>query len=196
MQYGHFDNDRREYVIDRVDLPASWTNYLGTEEMCAVVNHTAGGYLFHKSAEYHRITRFRANAVPMDRPGHYIYLRDDDTGEYWSVSWQPVGKPLDWAKYTCRHGLSYTKYECEYGGIHAIPFKCIIHHNSNKNNVHILIFFPYRIRCFHPIHFFHSNVEKYNVILLQVIIIAAKFQTTCKKINTKYNLLFFKILFD
>ena len=109
MQYGHFDNDRREYVIDRVDLPASWTNYLGTEEMCAVVNHTAGGYLFHKSAEYHRITRFRANAVPMDRPGHYIYLRDDDTGEYWSVSWQPVGKPLDWAKYTCRHVLSYTK---------------------------------------------------------------------------------------
>ena len=70
MQYGHFDNDRREYVIDRVDLPASWTNYLGTEEMCAVVNHTAGGYLFHKSAEYHRITRFRANAVPMDRPLH------------------------------------------------------------------------------------------------------------------------------
>ena len=44
MQYGHFDNERREYVIDRVDLPASWTNYLGTEDLCAVVNHTAGGY--------------------------------------------------------------------------------------------------------------------------------------------------------
>lgn len=120
MQYGHFDNERREYVIDRVDLPVSWTNYLGTEDLCAVVNHTAGGYLFYKSAEYHRITRFRANAVPMDRPGHYIYLRDDDTGEYWSVSWQPVGKPLDKAQYTCRHGLSYTKYECEYNGIKAV----------------------------------------------------------------------------
>lgn len=120
MQYGHFDNDRREYVIDRVDLPTSWTNYLGTEELCAVVNHTAGGYLFYKSAEYHRITRFRANAVPIDRPGHYVYLRDDDTGEYWSVSWQPVGKPLDKARYTCRHGLSYTKYECEYAGIRAV----------------------------------------------------------------------------
>ncbi|MCI2046171.1 MAG: N,N'-diacetylchitobiose phosphorylase [Faecalibacterium sp.] len=119
MQYGHFDNARREYVIDRVDLPASWTNYLGTEKMCAVVNHTAGGYLFCGSAEYHRITRFRANAVPMDRPGHYIYLRDDDTGEYWSVSWQPVGKPLDQAKYTCRHGMSYSVYECEYNGIFA-----------------------------------------------------------------------------
>ena len=27
MQYGHFDNEKREYVIDRVDLPVSWTNY-------------------------------------------------------------------------------------------------------------------------------------------------------------------------
>ncbi len=119
MQYGYFDNENREYVIDKVDLPVSWTNYLGTEDLVAVVNHTAGGYLFYKSAEYHRITRFRANAVPMDRPGHYIYLRDDDTGEYWSVSWQPVGKPLDKAQYRCRHGLSYTKYECEYNGIKA-----------------------------------------------------------------------------
>ena len=119
MQYGHFDNEKREYVIDRVDLPASWTNYLGVEDMCAVLNHTAGGYLFYKSAEYHRITRFRANAVPMDRPGHDVYLRDDDTGEYWSISWQPVGKPLNEAKYTCRHGMSYTVYECEYQGIKA-----------------------------------------------------------------------------
>lgn len=120
MQYGHFDNEHREYVIDRVDLPTSWTNYLGTENMVAVVNHTAGGYLFYKSAEYHRITRFRGNAVPMDRPGHYIYLRDDDTGDYWSVSWQPVGKPLKDAVYTCRHGMSYTKYACEYSGIKAV----------------------------------------------------------------------------
>lgn len=119
MQYGHFDDEKREYVIDRVDLPVSWTNYLGTENMCAVVNHTAGGYLFNKSAEYHRITRFRANAVPMDRPGHYVYLRDDETVEYWSISWQPVGKPLDKAHYTCRHGMSYTTYACEYNGITA-----------------------------------------------------------------------------
>lgn len=119
MQYGHFDNTRREYVIDRVDVPTSWTNYLGTEELCAVVNQTAGGYLFYKNAEYHRITRFRANAVPMDRPGHYVYLRDDETGEYWSISWQPVGLPLDKADYSCRHGLSYTVYRCEYNGIVA-----------------------------------------------------------------------------
>lgn len=119
MQYGHFDNENREYVIDRVDLPCSWTNYLGVEDMAAVVNHTAGGYLFYKTPEYHRISRFRGNAVPMDRPGFYVYLRDNDSADYWSVSWQPVGKPLGQAEYRCRHGLSYTVYECKYQDIEA-----------------------------------------------------------------------------
>ncbi len=119
MQYGYFDNEKREYVIGRVDLPVSWTNYLGVKDLCVVVNHTAGGYMFYQSPEYHRVTRFRGNAVPMDRPGHYVYLRDAKDGDYWSISWQPVGKPLDQAKYTCRHGMSYTTYECDYKGIKA-----------------------------------------------------------------------------
>lgn len=119
MQYGHFDNEKREYVINRVDLPVSWTNYLGVKDLCVVVNHTAGGYMFYQSPEYHRVTRFRGNAVPMDRPGHYVYLRDAKDEDYWSISWQPVGKPLDQAKYTCRHGMSYTTYECDYKGIKA-----------------------------------------------------------------------------
>ena len=119
MRYGYFDDKNREYVIDRVDTPVSWTNYIGTKNMCGVLNQTAGGYLFSGSSEYHRITRFRANGVPMDFPGHYVYLRDDADGDFWSVSWQPVGKPLDQAKYSCRHGLSYSKYLCDYREIHA-----------------------------------------------------------------------------
>lgn len=119
MRYGYFDNDNREYVIDRLDLPTSWTNYLGVRDMCTVINHTAGGYSFYKSPEYHRVTRFRGNSVPMDRPGHYVYLRDDESGDYWSVSWQPVGKSFGEAKYKCRHGMSYTVYQCEYSEIRA-----------------------------------------------------------------------------
>jgi len=117
MKYGYFDQSTREYVIDRIDVPTSWTNYIGVKDLCGVLNHTAGGYLFYKSPEFHRITRFRPNGVPMDRPGHYVYVRDDDTGDYWTLSWQPVGKSLDKAKYICRHGLSYIKYQCEYSGI-------------------------------------------------------------------------------
>ncbi len=119
MNYGFFDDKNREYVINRCDVPVSWTNYLGTESTGAVVSHNAGGYMWHESPEYHRVTRFRANAVPLDRPGHYVYLRDNDDGEYWSLSWQPVGKPLDKARYECRHGMSYSKFSCNYKGIDA-----------------------------------------------------------------------------
>ena len=94
MRYGYFDDAAREYVIDRVDAPFSMTNYLGTQRMGAVVSHNAGGYCWLDSPQYHRITRFRPNGVPMDFPGHYVYLRDDETGQYWSISWQPAGLPL------------------------------------------------------------------------------------------------------
>lgn len=143
MNYGYFDNKAREYVITKPNIPVSWTNYIGTEETGAVVSQNAGGYMFHESPENHRITRFRANALPLDRPGHYVYLRDDDSKDYWSISWQPVGKPLDEAKYECRHGLSYSKFSCDYNDIEAtetliIPigetvelWDCKIKNNSN-----------------------------------------------------------------
>src|ERR1041385_4771669 len=119
LQYGHFDNENREYVIDRVDVPVSWTNYLGVKDLCTVISHNAGGHSFYRNPEHHRITRFRANGVPLDRPEHYVYLRDDQTGEYWSVSWQPVGKDLQQALYECRHGLSYSRFSCDYRDLHA-----------------------------------------------------------------------------
>jgi N,N'-diacetylchitobiose phosphorylase len=119
MHYGYFDEENREYVIERPDIPVSWTNYIGVKDMCTVLSHNAGGYSFYKSAEHGRITRFRQNGVPLDRPGHYVYIRDDETGEFWTVSWQPTGKDLSKAKVECRHGLSYSKFTCEYQGIQA-----------------------------------------------------------------------------
>lgn len=116
MRYGYFDNNRREYVIDRVDVPVPWTNYIGMKDFYGVFDHTAAGYVPYRSSEYHRISRFRPNG-PMEGPGHYVYIRDEDTGDYWSISWQPVGKPK--AHYSCRHGLSYSKYLCDYEGIDA-----------------------------------------------------------------------------
>lgn len=172
MNYGYFDNEKREYVIERVDIPTSWTNYLGVKDMCAVVNHTAGGYLFYKSPEFHRITRFRANSVPMDRPGHYVYVRDDETGDYWSISWQPVGKPLDQANYQCRHGLSYTKYSCDYSNIEAeqtlfIPMEDSVElwdvRIRNKDtNVRALSVFSYLEFSYHHIDMDNRNFQMSN----------------------------------
>ncbi|MDR2348500.1 MAG: hypothetical protein LBD90_07820, partial [Bifidobacteriaceae bacterium] len=123
MRYGHFDREAHEYVVDRVDLPASWINFLGAEDFCTVINQVAGGYSFYRSSERGRVTRFRPNGVPKDRPGHYVYLRDRADGDYWSISWQPVAKPLGAkageASCRARHGLGYTVFESEYGGIAA-----------------------------------------------------------------------------
>ncbi len=53
----------------------------------------------------------------MALPGRYIYIRDNETSDYWSVSWQPVGKPLDKYKSECRHGTAYTVISAEYADI-------------------------------------------------------------------------------
>ena len=53
----------------------------------------------------------------MDRPGFYVYIRDNEKKDYHSISCQPVAKDLSKAKYRCRHGLPYTVYESEYDGL-------------------------------------------------------------------------------
>jgi cellobiose phosphorylase len=117
MQFGHFDDEAKEYVIDRPDTPRPWSNYLGSTEYGAVITNHAGGFSFYRSAALHRILRLRGNAVPLDQPGRYFYLRDRDNADYWSSSWQPVGKPLDTYSSTCRHGMGYTVITSAYSGI-------------------------------------------------------------------------------
>jgi N,N'-diacetylchitobiose phosphorylase len=119
MRYGYFDEQAREYVIERPDTPMSWVNYLGVDDYCGIVSNNAAGYAFHHSAKSGRLLRFRFNSVPMDRPGRYVFLRDQEDGDYWSVSWQPVGKPLDQFKSSCAHGLGYSRFESTYKGIRA-----------------------------------------------------------------------------
>ena len=115
VRYGYFDEKNKEYVIDKPNTPAPWANYLGSPEYGAIISNNAGGYSFVKSGANGRIIRYVFNQF--DQPGRYIYLRDDKTGDYWSASWMPVGKPLDTYKSECRHGTGYTKIKAEYAGI-------------------------------------------------------------------------------
>ena len=117
MQYGYFDDENREYVITRPDTPQPWANYLGSTEYGALISNNAGGYSFVKSGAKGRILRYIFNRN--DQPGRYIYLRDNADGDYWSASWQPVGKDLDTYKSECRHGTAYTVISADYAGIHS-----------------------------------------------------------------------------
>ena len=117
MQYGYFDDQNREYVITQPDTPLPWINYLGCQAYFGIISNTAGGYSFYRDARLRRITRGRYNNVPLDDGGRYIYLRDDESGEYWSPSWMPTCCDLE--QYTCRHGMGYSTIGSKYHGISA-----------------------------------------------------------------------------
>ena len=117
MEFGYFDNNRREYVITNPCTPAPWVNYLGSPAYGAIISNNAGGYSFARSGANGRILRYIFNSF--DQPGRYIYIRDNNSKDYWSASWQPVGKSLSDYKSECRHGTAYTKISADYSGIHS-----------------------------------------------------------------------------
>ncbi len=143
MEFGYFDDNNKEYVITRPDTPKSWSNYLGSTDYGAIITNNAGGFSFFKSAAQGRFMRFRSNALPMDQPGRYIYFHDKDSKDFWSASWQPVGKPLDTFKTECRHGTAYTTITSEYSKIisettYFVPlgkeFECWVVKVRNNDN--------------------------------------------------------------
>src|SRR5690606_292228 len=106
MRFGHFDDDRREYVITTPKTPYPWVNYLGSEQFFGLISHQAGGYCFYRDARLRRVLRYRYNNVPTDAGGRYFYIREEN-GELWNPSFMPVKAELD--AFECRHGLGYTK---------------------------------------------------------------------------------------
>ena len=117
MRYGFFDDAHREYVITRPDTPLPWINYLGMEQYFGLISNTAGGYAFYQDARLRRITRYRYNNVPLDMGGRYLYLRDNQSGVFWSPTWMPTRHAAE--DYRCRHGLGYTVISSAYQGVHA-----------------------------------------------------------------------------
>ena len=115
MQFGHFDDTNKEYVIQTPKTPLPWINYLGMDGFFSLVSNTSGGYSFYKDAKLLRLTRYRYNSVPLDSNGHYFYIKDGDT--VWNPGWQPTKTVLD--SYECRHGLGYTRFSSEKNGLKA-----------------------------------------------------------------------------
>jgi cellobiose phosphorylase len=156
MRFGYFDDKNKEYVIERPDTPRSWSNYLGSTEYGAIITNNAGGYSFYKSAAQGRFTRLRFNVIPMDQPGRYIYIHDKDKKDFWSASWQPVGKSLKKYKSECRHGTAYTKITSEYSSIktetlYFVPlgknYECwllkVTNNDTKKRNLNLFTYVEY-----------------------------------------------------
>jgi cellobiose phosphorylase len=117
-QYGYFDEKTGEYVITRPDTPTAWMNYIGQGKYGGIISNTAGGYSFDRDPRNRRVTRYRYNAIPADQPGRYVYLRDQESGAYWSPTWQPIPE-RKLTGYICQHGPGYTRISSRYRGIRA-----------------------------------------------------------------------------
>ena len=115
--YGHLDVATHEYVISRPDTPTPWLNYLGQGGYGGIISNTAGGFSFDRDPRERRATRYRYNAIPADQPGRYVYVRDQETGRFWSPSWQPVKGHVE--GYECRHGPGYTRIRSTLDGIES-----------------------------------------------------------------------------
>ncbi len=113
MNYGYFDNEKREYVIDVPETPYPWINYFGLENFFSLFSNTGSGYCFYKDARLRRLLRYRYNDVPATSTGRYFYIKDG--GEIYNIAKYPAKTPLD--SYECRHGLGYSKISSSKNGV-------------------------------------------------------------------------------
>jgi cellobiose phosphorylase len=154
--FGSFSPDGREFIITDPATPAPWINYIWSGNYCCLVSHCGGGFSYYISPRDNRLTRFRYNSLPLDRPGRYIFIREHGTGERWSLTWSPTTK-IKYDFYECRHGIGYTKISTEYRKIRSsITYftpngeDCEIWHvtlTNNSDSIRKLSIFSYVELC-------------------------------------------------
>ena len=113
---GGFSADGSEYVIrlsPGQTTPAPWVNILANPHFGSVVSESGSAYTWGENAHEMRLTPWHNDPVS-DGSGEAFYLRDEDTGEFWSPSpWPRRGM----GRYTTRHGFGYTVFEHSEDGV-------------------------------------------------------------------------------
>jgi len=117
MKYGSFSKDGLEYIINTPDTPRPWINYLTNSDYCCIISQCAGGYSFYKDCRSGRTTRWAPQNYHNDRPGKYIYIKDNKSKKYWGATYQPVRQKPE--LFEARHGLGYTAIKTVYYGIES-----------------------------------------------------------------------------
>jgi cellobiose phosphorylase len=134
MNYGHFDEATREYVITDPRTPTKWINYIGTLKFGGFVDHTGGALICKNDPTFNRITKYLQQMPASDFKGETLYLRvplsltergvrrraepvEVGEGGYkvFSPFFVPTLDPYD--RFECHVGLGYTRILSEFYGI-------------------------------------------------------------------------------
>jgi cellobiose phosphorylase len=106
---GGFTPDGREYVLTlrgRERPPAPWSNVLANPGFGCLITEAGAGYTWAGNAQMNRLTPWSNDPVA-DPVGEALYLRDEETGEFWSPTPGPCGGE---ATTIIRHGPGYTRF--------------------------------------------------------------------------------------
>jgi len=115
---GGFTPDGREYVIALVPgetTPAPWVNVLANAQFGTVISSGGGAYTWAENAHEFRLTPWHNDPVS-DTSGEALYLRDEESGHFWSPTPLPAPGAMP---YVCRHGFGYSVFEHSSGGIYS-----------------------------------------------------------------------------
>ncbi|MET0809454.1 MAG: cyclic beta 1-2 glucan synthetase, partial [Pseudoxanthomonas sp.] len=115
---GGFTPDGREYIIRtnaQTRTPAPWVNVLANPNFGSVVSESGQAYTWAENAHEFRLTPWDNDPVS-DRGGEAFYIRDEQSGKYWSPSALPARGTGD---YVTRHGFGYSIFEHTEEGIHS-----------------------------------------------------------------------------
>ncbi|WP_098424280.1 GH36-type glycosyl hydrolase domain-containing protein [Marinobacter sp. LV10R520-4] len=122
---GGFTPDGREYVITLEPgqtTPAPWVNVIASPHIGTVVSESGGSYTWVENAHEFRLTTWHNDPLS-DSSGEALYIRDEDTGVFWSTT--PLPAPTinqTGSGYVCRHGFGYSVFEHDEAGIYSELF--------------------------------------------------------------------------
>ncbi|HKM58241.1 MAG TPA: glycosyl hydrolase family 65 protein, partial [Chthoniobacterales bacterium] len=107
---GGFTPDGGEYVItlqaDQV-TPAPWVNVLANPFFGTLISESGSAYTWAENSHEFRLTPWNNDPVT-DSAGEVIYIRDEETGHFWSPTPLPARGA---APYVIRHGFGYSMFE-------------------------------------------------------------------------------------
>jgi cellobiose phosphorylase len=110
MQYGYFDDQRREYVITDPHTPVPWINYIGSLDFGGFVDHTGGLLICRQDPALNRITRYVGVLPASSFKGSTLYLRLHRPDGYQLLSPFFVPTLGAYDSYACHVGLGYSRF--------------------------------------------------------------------------------------
>ncbi len=116
--FGGFTPDGREYIIvsDNCQAtPTPWVNVIANQNFGTIISESGMAYTWYENAHEFRLTPWHNDPVS-DSSGEAFYLRDEESGRFWSPTLLPCRGT---APYVSRHGFGYSVFEHEEDGINS-----------------------------------------------------------------------------